>query len=52
MVVVEVWTNGPHYERKSTGGADLSAFKNYVDDVIKKTSEFKNIWIDNSHLLR
>ena len=46
MVAIEVWTNGPRYERKQTGGADLSAFKDYVNDVIKKTSEFKNIRID------
>ncbi|XP_057304821.1 uncharacterized protein LOC130641845 isoform X1 [Hydractinia symbiolongicarpus] len=51
LVALEVQTNGPTFKRYTTGGSDLSSFKNYVNDVIKKTSQFKDIRIDNAQLM-
>ena len=49
---MEVWTNGPRYNRKDKAGPDLSAYKDYVNNDLKKTSEFANIRTDINHLMR
>lgn len=43
---LEIWTNGDPYERKSKGGPDLSMFKDYRNEHLKK--KFAH---DNAHLL-
>lgn len=52
LVVLEIQTNGSTFTKYKTEGSDLSSFKNYVIDVIKKASQFKDIRIHNAELMR
>nr|XP_047134262.1 uncharacterized protein LOC100206071 [Hydra vulgaris] len=51
VVAIDIQENEPAFTRFSTGGAELVSFKDYVNNIILKTSPFKDVNFDNAMFL-
>ncbi|XP_065647462.1 uncharacterized protein LOC100205261 isoform X2 [Hydra vulgaris] len=51
VVAIDIQENQPAFTRFTTGGAELNSFRDYVNNVIKKTSSFKDVDFDDAMFL-
>ncbi|XP_047135033.1 uncharacterized protein LOC100209306 isoform X2 [Hydra vulgaris] len=51
VVAIDIQENQPAFTRFTTGGAELRSFRDYVNNVIKKTSSFKDVDFDDAMFL-
>nr|XP_047135037.1 uncharacterized protein LOC100199215 isoform X2 [Hydra vulgaris] len=51
VVAIDIQENQPAFTRFPTGGAELGSFREYVNNVIKTTSSFKDVDFDDAMFL-